>query len=120
MMDNDARVSMFVVELFVSLVFAMRREQFLASLILNVLDLLKFVTRLLDHSVELVLKVFVDLKSSMLNVKEILFKHLQLQNHPQLDVIKQSLNSHVHIFARCVLTREFLPMMQHTHTIVKL
>jgi hypothetical protein len=119
-MVNDAKVLQFAEEMHALKDNVLKREQFLVSQTLNVLDLESFATRLLEQFVELALKVFVELKSKWQCVKENLFKQsLQLRHH-MLDVTNKLLNTCAQPFARSVLTRESLLLILHTHTTVKL
>jgi 2-oxoglutarate dehydrogenase complex dehydrogenase (E1) component-like enzyme len=120
LMDHTAGLLESVVMVFVPMVCATAEEQLIVSLILTVLDLEKFVTNNLDQFVDFALQVLMEVRSSFPNVKEILSKQSLLQNQPMWDVIKQSLNTSVELHARSVLTREFLLLILHTHTIVQL
>jgi hypothetical protein len=104
MMESDANPMEFAEETLAKMeVFALRREQFLVSQTLTAVDLLKFVTRLLDPFVELALKVFVVVKSKLQLASEKTTKQLLLLNQFPLLVTNKSQKQFALVFASFVL-----------------
>jgi hypothetical protein len=104
MMENDANPMQFAEEILAKMeVFALRREQFLVSQMLIALDLLKFVTRLLEQFVDFAHNLFVVVKSRLQIALEIHTLHSLLLNQLPLLVTSKLLRQCALDFASFVL-----------------